>query len=81
MPNISKNLKVNYVAPPKKEGAGVTIKPATVIEVVHEGVARLDLSGDGKDTALAQFSTDHSQPNTFDFIPESPATPAPAPPK
>jgi hypothetical protein len=61
---ISIGQKVNYVT---SDGS---VKPATVIEVIHESpdekLARLDIGdGKGKHTALAQFNADKKTPNTF----------------
>ena len=65
---LTKGQKVNYVAPPAKEGGNTTAKPATVIEIVHDGednkIARLALDDAGKNTALASWS-DEKEENTF----------------
>lgn len=71
--------QVTYVAPPKEEGGKVTTKKATVIEVFGRTEARLDLSGDGKHTAIASYSEDKSVPNTFHFT-DADAKAAPAQP-
>jgi hypothetical protein len=65
---LTAGMTVNYVAPKKTEDGKVSIvKGAKIIAVEGEDSARIDIKGDGNHIALAAYSEDHTQENTFHF--------------